>query len=196
MFTPTRQIIRTFIAVEIPDGIKAAMRDIQSDLRKSGADVGWARPEGVHLTLKFLGDVEADAIPRLAAELGVALSGMRPFTLSVGGTGVFPTPKSPRVVWLGLGGDMDALGAAQKAVEAVCGGFGFKPEDRPFRPHLTLGRVKSAKGRDALIKALALHENAELGTFTAGSVSVMKSELKPSGAVYTEMHKINLPKEI
>jgi 2'-5' RNA ligase len=186
------ELIRTFIAIEIPDSIKAAMADVQGALRKTGADVGWTRPEGVHLTLKFLGPVEAQLISKLSAALEAAIKDEATLTVDVKGTGVFPNARAPRVVWLGLGGDIDAMASLAKKVDAACEGLGFKPEGRPFKPHLTLGRVKSSKGSKALMDALKSFENVELGGFRAESVSIMKSELKPSGAVYTEMYRISL----
>jgi len=187
-----KELIRTFIAIEIPDGIKDGMKEVQETLRKSRADVGWVRPEGVHLTLKFLGDFEAGRVGGLGDAIESAVKGIRPFQLEVKGIGVFPTPKAPRVVWLGLGGEMDSLSAVYEKVEAACEGLGFKREPRPFKPHLTLGRVKSPGGRESLMRSVAEHERADLGAFTAGAVSVMKSELMPSGAVYTEMRRIIL----
>jgi 2'-5' RNA ligase len=187
-----KEIIRTFIAIEIPEEIKARMVDIQADLRKSGAQVGWVRPEGVHLTLKFLGDMEAGRIDELGKAIESAVSDIKPFALEAKGIGVFPTARAPRVVWLGLVGDLDTLAALYERVEAAAEGLGFRREDRPFKPHLTLGRVKSPGGRDALMRLVSGHEKAELGSFTADAVSVMKSELKPAGAVYTEIRRIPL----
>lgn len=186
------ELIRTFIAIEIPDGIKAAMVDVQGALRKTGADVGWTRPEGVHLTLKFLGPVEAAVIPKLSAAVETAIKDEASLTVEVKGTGVFPNARAPRVIWLGLGGDIDAMAELARKVDAACEGLGFKPEDRPFKPHLTLGRVKSSKGSKALMDALKSFENVELGGFKAESVSIMKSELKPSDAVYTQIQEIKL----
>ena len=182
------ELIRTFIAIEIPDGIKTAMADVQRELRKTGADVGWTRPEGVHLTLKFLGPVEAKLMPKLATAVETAVKDEAPLAIEVTGTGVFPNARAPRVVWLGLGGDINAMSELARKVDAACEGLGFKPEDRPFRPHLTLGRVKSSKGSKALMDALKSFEKLELGGFKADSVSIMRSELKPSGAVYTQIH--------
>jgi 2'-5' RNA ligase len=187
-----KELIRAFIAIEIPDEIKARMVDIQADLKKSGAQVGWVRPEGVHLTLKFLGDVEAGLIDKLGKAIVSAVRDIKPFTLEAKGIGVFPSARAPRVVWLGLAGELDALSSLYERVEAAAEGLGFKREDRPFKPHLTLGRVKSPGGRDALMRLVSGHEKAELGSFTADSVSVMNSELKPAGAVYTEMRRIPL----
>ncbi|MBI5695236.1 MAG: RNA 2',3'-cyclic phosphodiesterase [Nitrospirae bacterium] len=186
------QLVRTFIAVEIPAEIKARMAEVQAELRKAGADVGWVRPEGVHLTLKFLGGIPAESIDALGKAVEEAARGVAPFTLEVKGIGVFPNSKAPRVVWLGLGGDMDALAALHEKIEAACEPLGFAREERPFNPHLTLGRVKTQHGRDALMRAVARFENVEAGIIRADAVSVMKSELMRSGAVYTEMRRIGL----
>ena len=183
-------LIRTFIAIEIPDGIKTAMADVQRELRKTGADVGWTRPEGVHITLKFLGPVEAVLMTKLAAVAEAAVKGEAPLAIEVKGTGVFPNARAPKVVWLGLGGDIGALAELARKIDAACEGIGFEPEGRPFKPHLTIGRVKSSKGVKALMDALKSFENVELGGFKADLVSLMKSELKPSGAVYTQLHEI------
>ena len=187
-----KTFIRTFIAVELPPKIKEAMAGVQAELKKSGADVGWVRPEGVHLTLKFLGDVEEGKVGRLGDALEGALGGYAPFTLRAKGIGTFPTPKAPRVVWLGVEGDVERLAAIAETVERVCGGLKFPKESRPFKAHLTLGRVRSPRGREALVKALEGFRDADLGEFPADFVSVMKSELKPSGEVYTEMRRIVL----
>ncbi len=184
-----KDLIRTFIAIEIPDEVKAKMREVQDGLRKSGADVGWVRMEGVHLTLKFLGNVESGRIEELAKAVEEAAAGTGPIELSVGGIGVFPNERSPRVVWLGLSGELEALAGLYEKVEAACEGLGFKRESRPFKAHLTLGRVKSPKGRDRLMRAVAEIEKIELGGFTAEAVSVMRSELRPTGAVYTELRR-------
>lgn len=186
------QPVRTFIAVEVPDEIKSAMSGVQAELGKSGAHVGWVRPEGIHLTLKFLGDVEAGRIEGLGRAVEDAVSGLAPFTLDVKGVGVFPNAKAPRVVWLGLGGEVAALAQLYDRVEAACGSLGFPREDRPFRAHLTLGRVKSPQGKDALTRAVAGFEKTGFGTIRADAVSIMKSELRPSGAVYTEMKRAAL----
>lgn len=187
MRTEERELVRTFIAIEIPADIKAAMVEVQSVLRKTGADVGWVRPDGVHLTLKFLGGIDAGRVGELKEAVGVAVAGHGPLVLDIAGVGVFPEARSPRVVWMGIGGDTKALAALYEKVESACESIGFRREDRPFKPHLTLGRVKSPGGRSRLMEAISGLGTATAGTFTADAVSIMKSELKPSGAVYTEM---------
>ncbi len=189
-----KDFIRTFIAVEIPSGIKEEMARVQAGLKESGAYVGWVRPEGIHLTLKFLGDVEASRIDELAAAVQDAARGTGPVRLDVRGIGVFPNARAPRVVWLGVSGEVDALSALADRIEAACERLGYPREKRGFTPHLTLGRVKSPGRRESLMRKVAEYEKADLGGFTAESVSIMKSELKPSGAVYTEMRRIELGK--
>ena len=164
---------------------------MQAELRKSDADVGWVRPEGVHLTLKFLGDVEEKKVAELGDALREGLKGETPFILQAKGIGTFPTPRAPRVVWLGVEGEVTRLSALAKTVEEICANLKFPKEDRPFKAHLTLGRVKSPRGRGALVKMLENFKDADLGEFRADAVSVMKSELQRTGAVYTEMRRIN-----
>ena len=188
----SKEFIRTFIAVEIPAGIKEEMARVQAGLKVSGAYVGWVRPEGIHLTLKFLGDVEASRIDELAAAVKDAAQGYGPVKLDVKGIGIFPNARAPRVVWLGVSGDVDALSSIAEKIEAGCERLGYPREKRGFTPHLTLGRVKSPGRRESLMRKVAEYEKAELGSFVADSISVMKSELKPSGAVYTEMRRIGL----
>ncbi len=184
--------IRTFIAIELPPDIKEAMAGVQAELGKSGADVGWVNPSGVHLTLKFLGEVEETKVAKLGDALAEALAGGTSFILRAKGIGTFPTPRAPRVVWLGVEGDTGRLAAIAETVERVCAGLKFPKESRPFKAHLTLGRVRSPRGRDALVKTLEGFRDADLGEFRADAVSVMRSELRPSGAVYTEMKRVVL----
>jgi 2'-5' RNA ligase len=187
-----RELVRTFVAIEIPEAVKAAMDDVQAVLRKTGADVGWVRPSGIHLTLKFLGGIEAGRVEELKESVGSAVRGHGPFALDVSGVGVFPNARAPRVVWMGVGGDLPALAALYEMVETACESIGFRREDRPFKPHLTLGRVKSPGGRNRLMDAITGLDKATAGTFTADAVSIMKSELRPTGAVYTEMYRAGL----
>jgi RNA 2',3'-cyclic 3'-phosphodiesterase len=184
--------IRTFIAIELPEEIKEAMAGVQAELKKSDADVGWVRPEGVHLTLKFLDDVDEKKVTELGDALAEGLKGETPFILQAKGVGTFPSPKAPRVVWLGVEGEVERLTSLAKAVEEICANLKFPKEDRHFKAHLTLGRVRSPRGRASLVKMLENFRDADLGEFRAGAVSVMKSELKRTGAVYTEMRRIEL----
>ncbi|HEY3346613.1 MAG TPA: RNA 2',3'-cyclic phosphodiesterase [Nitrospirota bacterium] len=190
---PEKEItVRTFIAVEMPESVKGVIEDVQGLLKRSGADVGWTKPGGVHLTLRFLGPVKEQRIPEIAKAVDEAVKGTAPFSLEVRGTGVFPNPRLARVVWMGLTGAVDELSALQRKVEEACEGLGFGREDKPFRPHVTLGRIKSPKFKDALLRNLDGLSDTKFGKLDITAVSIMMSELKPAGAVYTEMHRAEL----
>src|SRR4051812_28775111 len=144
----TRTFVRTFIAVELPAQVHALLTTVQQELRDmmggAAGAIRWARPEGIHLTLQFLGDVPSDSIPEIERALRNACAYATPFSLQVGGLGAFPNARRPRVIWVGLTGDtqaMAALNALQQAVTEQMATLGFK-SDNSFKPHLTLGRVR------------------------------------------------------
>lgn len=177
--------MRSFIAIDIPAELRNALASVQEELRASGADVKWVRPQSVHLTLKFLGEIEPDAVKDIQQEVEKHTRERSPFTLELGGMGCFPRLRQPRIVWLGLLGETDQLLALQKEVEEGTARLGFPREKRSFKPHLTLGRVRSAKGRERLIDHVQRLLNIHLGSFTVRSVVQYKSELHPAGARYT-----------
>lgn len=182
--------VRCFVAIDIPETVKAEIAGLQGDLRQFRARVSWARSEGLHLTLKFLGDVESGLIPDVVSALDAAVSSSKAFTVSAEGVGCFPNSRRPRVMWVGLDGG-DALRAVQEAVETALEPLGFERETRKFNPHLTLGRVKSAQGIDDVVRRME-----QLGfikrEFPATEIRLMQSDLQPTGAVYTVLHTILL----
>lgn len=184
--------MRTFIAIEIPDEVKKQMAEAQGRLKGSGVEASWTRPEGIHLTLKFLGEVEESRIPEIMDALTRAVKGTGGFRLEITGVGAFPNPKSARVVWIGVSGDLERLTALQSSVEEAMAGLGMEREDRKFTPHLTLGRIKYIRLRDAWVSALDAMKDIRLAGFDVDAVSLMKSELKRSGAVYTEIGRVEL----
>jgi 2'-5' RNA ligase len=184
--------MRLFIAIEIPEDIKKLLTEIQGSIKDSGVDAGWTRPEGIHLTLKFLGEVPEAKAAEIMAALSHATKETTGIRLDVAGAGAFPNPKNARVVWIGISGETDKLTRLQSAVEEAMVALGFKREDRPFTPHLTLGRIKFIRSRDKWLKALDGIKDIKLSGFDTRTVSLMKSELKPSGSVYTEIGKIEL----
>jgi 2'-5' RNA ligase len=187
--------IRSFIAVEIPPGLKSRMDELQRELRRTEADVKWVRPEGIHLTLKFLGSIHPDDVERISQSIAPAIAGWEPFEVRVQGMGCFPNPRNPRVVWLGMDRGKEILTSLQQAVEKNAAELSFPPEDRPFSPHLTLGRVRSARGRGELARAIEKHRGTEVGTFQVREVFLFRSELFSSGAVYTKLREFPLRKE-
>jgi len=184
--------MRLFIAIELPPEIKQGIAKVQEQLRTAGANAGWTRPEGIHLTLKFLGEVEESRTDDIKKALAAAVGSNDKLNLSIAGAGAFPNGKNPRVLWLGVTGDVEKLGSLQAAVEDVMTGLGFEREERKFSPHLTLARIKFPKPRDNWQQKIESIRDVKLGEFEADRVSLMKSELKREGAVYTEVGRIEL----
>ena len=180
-------IIRTFIAVEIPEKIRSSISRVQEDLKNYGFKIKWVRPESIHLTLKFLGNIDAAATEDVGGALWEAVRAVSPMTLKAKGIGVFPGIRRPRVVWVGIGGELEALGLLQKKLDENLAGIGFPREKRPFKGHLTLGRIKKRIDPKSFLDALDRLGNFETETFTADTVILYKSELKPSGAIYTKL---------
>jgi 2'-5' RNA ligase len=181
------ETIRAFIAFELPPAVISLLDKVQQDLERLKIRARWVRPENVHLTLKFLGDINPDHIDKIGAEMTAAAFESPPVTLSVRGVGVFPGIKRPRVIWVGLGGDIRSLFAFQSRLEEKLAGAEFPKDKRPFRAHLTLGRIKQA-ARPAVIRQM-ITDYARLSSdeFICDQVFLFKSDLKPSGAVYSKL---------
>ena len=181
--------IRAFLAIEPPKEVLRKILDIQNRLRKLSAnmDIRWVKTDGMHLTLKFLGDVPEKDVPAISSAAGGAASSTGPLGFSVSGLGVFPDIRRPRVVFLEIKGDVDKLASLQKKIESALAAIGFPEETRPFRPHLTLGRIRSAKGTAELEKELGKSDFYTAGQFAAKELCLFKSDLTPHGAVYTQV---------
>jgi 2'-5' RNA ligase len=193
------QTLRTFIAIELDQELRDKLRALQ--VRLNGQvhprSVRWVRPEGIHLTLKFLGDTPLDRIEGVKEALSRAAAGARPFTFSVGGLGCFPNARRPRVVWVGLQEVTGILFQLKRAVEEEVAPLGFPAEKRPFHPHLTLGRVNrratKSEGRE-IGEIVATSAIGTVDEMTVSAVTYIQSELLPSGAVYTNLHEAHLGK--
>ena len=180
--------IRAFLAIDPPEEILGAIGRIQGRLQRIiRGELRWVRPEAIHLTLKFFGDILQSSVDTIAAAVEKAAAGVAPFSFTIGGTGVFPDRRRPRVLWLGMSGDVPRLLAFQQRLEGELGTVGFPLEERPFRPHLTLARIKSSQGLTGLERALEKEEGAPAGEFTASGIGLIRSELTPRGAVYTRL---------
>lgn len=187
-------MIRTFVAIELDAPLRNALAQVQAELRSRlqkamGLDIRiqWVRPESFHLNLKFLGDIPEERVPEVQAALARVAGGYVRFTVDVGGLGVFPDARAPRVLWVGMTGHIEALTRLAADVESALAAIGFAPEEKPFSPHLTLARIKE-RARDVgrmLSGNGLLAQEAKLGGLTVAAVSLVKSELRPSGAVYT-----------
>jgi 2'-5' RNA ligase len=190
MSSDSVQFIRCFIAIDIPSEIKSKVSVLQDSLKRSGASIAWTKPEGIHLTLKFLGDIDQQKIPDLIGSMESAAKDAKPFVVVAEGVGCFPNPRRPRVLWVGLNGG-EALISLQDRVEASVEPLGFDREQRRFHPHLTLGRVRNPFGVERVVTELE-----RLGysrqEFMVNEVRLMKSDLQPTGAVYTLLHSVEL----
>jgi len=186
--------IRSFIAVEIPEPLRAKLDGVQRELKRADADVRWVRPESIHLTLKFLGSVTEEELEKLAGVIAPIISSWVPFEVRLQGIGCFPSCRNPRIVWLGIEQGSAEASSLQKAVENQAADVGFPPETRAFKPHLTLGRVRSSRGKGSLAQVVENHREVEIGSFRVNEVYLFKSELKPSGAVYTKLQTFPLGK--
>jgi 2'-5' RNA ligase len=182
------RMIRSFLALDPPEEILREIGRVQERLRKLiHGDVRWVRPESIHLTLKFFGDIPERDVANISAVAGKAAAGVRPMDLAIGGAGVFPDPHRPRIIWLGMNGDVARLTTFQQGMERALQEIGFPREERPFRPHLTLGRIKTPKGLIGLTGVLEKGETYTAGRFTASGLGLFKSDLTPRGAIYTRL---------
>jgi 2'-5' RNA ligase len=181
--------LRCFIAIEITVQIKKELGELIDILKKYGGDVKWVMPENVHLTLKFLGDTPEDLLPKISGSLLTLMSSYKPFNIKVYGTGVFPGRKNPRILWVGLEGP-DILKRLKDDIEGAMALFGFQKEDNEFRPHLTIGRVRSRKGMINIVSELDNFKEKDFGTISVDRVKLMKSELRPKGAEHTCLYDL------
>jgi 2'-5' RNA ligase len=178
---------RCFIAVELSREIAEGVRKIQAGLRDRAEGVSWVRPEGIHLTLKFLGDVDPERIEGIAGKAEASVKASRPFSIAVRGCGGFPNPRHPRVIWIGLNDPSGALTELQAKVEQGMEEMGFSPEERRYTPHLTIGRLRTGKGKGRVTQALEAMQGCDLGTMEVQEICLFRSQLKPTGAEYTKL---------
>jgi 2'-5' RNA ligase len=184
--------LRTFIAFELPKTVTDHLRALQVELQTIGMGVRWVRPGNIHLTLRFLGDIRPEDLQAVITALDTAVRGQGPIRLAVKGISVFPGIRKPRVIWAGLTDQVPELMAFQGRLESILNHCGFPREDRPFKAHLTLGRIKGALDAQQLDKLIRrIGESEPLG-FQAEQAILFKSDLMPSGALYTRLHSAPL----
>jgi 2'-5' RNA ligase len=182
--------IRVFCGVELPGEIRAAVAAHAARLRRDfpGARASWARPEGLHITLKFIGEVEVTRVEALSRAAGAAVEGFKPFRLSIEEPGTFPPRGAARVLWLGVKDPGAQLAQLQRRLEQGCEAAGFAPEPRAFKPHLTVARLRTPKDAHALSEA---HRHAPFGPFhlDVTELLVIRSQLGPGGSRYTPLSR-------
>jgi 2'-5' RNA ligase len=180
--------LRLFVALELPEPVRRRLGALQAQLREAAGaragEVKWVSPDAVHLTLQFLGAVPEERLPLVNDAVSAAAAGAAPIALEARGAGGFPSARRPRVLWAGIGGDLAALGALAAALGERLAPLGYAPEDRPFSPHLTLGRAREGRGAPGLAGVLAGVAGWTGPSWRATEVCVFRSHLSPSGARY------------
>lgn len=188
--------IRAFIAIELPDPVKDSLSSLEDRLRPAEHPyVKWVDPQGIHLTLKFLGNIAPDQVPRIIEAITSASQGTSPIELQIGGLGAFPNLQRPRVIWVAVTGEVERLIALQQGIDQALMPLGFAIEKRPFSPHLTLGRLRerASPGERNSIGKLVMATESEGGPAQeVKQISLMRSTLTPSGAIYSRLASIEL----
>ena len=190
--SPPVSTIRAFVAANLDSGLKAALARVQDRLKATRADVGWVRPENLHITLKFLGQVEDGRLGVIGEAVAAATTGCGPVRLVFEGLGAFPRPHAARVVWIGLSHGAEALAQLQARVEAGLESLGFAREARSFTAHLTLGRVRGPAHGEQLARALTGAPAEALGEMVLDRIDLMKSDLSAAGARYSILQSFPL----
>lgn len=188
--------IRSFIAVELPSDVKEGLAGLRKKLERSEHGfVKWVDPGGIHLTLKFLGNIPSKRVAEITEALGEAVQGVPPFRLEISGLGAFPNFKQIRVFWVGIGGEFDKLLKLKQNIESSLAALGFDQDERPFTPHLTLARIRenasSLERRNfgELVGSIVFESKYEI---SVNAISLMKSVLTPAGAIYSRLSEIPL----
>jgi 2'-5' RNA ligase len=183
--------VRSFVAVELGPHVVESLSRVQEELRDAGAKVKWVAKRNLHLTLKFLGDVEYEKVSEISRVITDAVADTRPFALRVHGIGTFPKGrKTPRVVWAGVEGDIETLEKIYARLNEELVGFGVPYEKRRFSPHATIGRVRSSAGTQRLVEAIRSHEDTPFGETEVSGLVFFMSELTSTGPIYTALAHI------
>jgi RNA 2',3'-cyclic 3'-phosphodiesterase len=185
--------IRAFLAIEPAAEVLAAVARLQEKLKREiSGKISWTRPQGNHLTLKFFGNIDCNVVDDICSTVRKQTAMAAPLVLKVEKVGVFPDLRKPRVLWVGTSGDTEKLASLQNQLEADFEVLGFPRENRPFRPHLTLGRIKDARAIAGIDAAMKKHSNFKVGEFRVGELILLRSKLTPQGAIYTKLETFPL----
>lgn len=184
--------MRTFIAVGITDDIRKNIAGVQSELKKHDVNIKWVKPENIHITLKFLGEIEEGKINEIYENIKVSVDDIERFSISVEEAGAFPSLKSPRVVWVGVSEGSQRLVILNQRIENALASIGFEKEKRAFSAHITIGRIRSSKNVKLLAERIGDMKKVSLGRALIENILVMKSNLTPRGPVYSVLKKVEL----
>jgi 2'-5' RNA ligase len=184
--------MRLFIAIEVPESLKRELAAVQDKLKAAAVNASWTRSAGMHLTLQFLGEVPETNVTKIVNALADVAGTRSGFSIGIAGIGAFPDQKNARVVWAGVDGDVAKLSTLRSAVEDAMAALGFDRDRRSFTPHLTLGRIKHIPARDRWLNSLNGVKGLALPAFEVHDILLIKSELRLSGAAYTELGRFTL----
>lgn len=184
--------MRIFLAIELPESIRAELAILAERLRQCGMRSGWVKPDRMHLTVRFYGNISTAQVETLIQWITPRYAELSPFSLALQGTGVFPGPRKPSVVWAGLATVPEPLQNARQIAEAGAQQIGLAPEKRPFRPHLTLARIRNPQFGPPLLSLLKKESHWRTNEFQVSDVALFHSNLKPSGPVYTRIARFTL----
>ncbi len=183
--------LRTFIAIELSDEIKQTIKDIEDSLKVLGCDIKWVRPEIAHLTLKFLGDVDLDTIETIGRALTESVHGLPPIQTQLTQLGIFPDIRRPRILWIGLDDKEGRIKQLAESVETALGNIRFKKEEREFKPHITIGRLRSSKNVIQLAEAVKGFSGPAGRRQSIDHITLFKSTLTPAGPMYEVLKKFS-----
>lgn len=181
------EVIRAFIAIELTEEIHNNLKKLQESLKDTMPDVRWVKYGNVHLTLKFLGDTKVSMLDAIGKAIQSIADKHSSFTISLAGLGAFPNSRKPSVIWTSIENGKEEVAKLAMEVELAMERFGFPKEKRAFKPHLTIGRVREIKHPSEMTKALENPNVGEIGEFNADRISLIKSQLDPSGSIYTTL---------
>jgi 2'-5' RNA ligase len=188
--------IRSFIAIELPEEAKEGLARLKKELERDERKfVKWADPRGIHLTLKFLGNIPSKQVAEITDAIEGAAQGISQFHLDIGGLGAFPSLRQARVFWVGIGGEVEKLSRLQQNIDSALAALRFAKEERPFVPHLTLARIRQGasplerRSFGELVGSTVFEDKYHV---TVESISLMRSQLTPAGAIYTRLSLVGL----
>lgn len=184
--------MRSFIGIRLPAAVRDAVSEALRGMRETKGSVSWVAKGNLHLTLKFLGEIRDDRVPVVVGALEGVAAGIAPFSLGASGGGTFPGPRNPRVLWVGFREPLELVGKLHQNIENALSAAGFPREDRPFHPHITVGRVRGVlppSWGDRFVQGLS---GREFGDVPVSSVALFESRLTPGGAIYSVVREFPL----
>jgi 2'-5' RNA ligase len=193
MTADSEKNIRAFLAIDPPENILQAMSRLQEKLKREiSGRISWTKPQGQHLTLKFFGDISTEDVKNICSAVQNRATSEQSLNLKIEKLGVFPGARRPLVIWCGVTDDVEKLSGLQKQLDSDFAGIGFPRENRPFRAHLTIGRIKDPSGLTGISEALTKYNAFAAGEFSCKELILFQSRLTPQGAIYTKLAEFAL----